>query len=159
MTLPAILAAAVPPSGAGPITLFDASQHSSRFACEVKGFDPLRWVQKKDVKKIDRFIQFAIAAADFDRILIELEFVSAGFEIEIVLAVFEDDLPTVGRVRDLDLFAPLLDGELHRVLGFVGDFDLYGSLRGLEREHNGRGDDHCRKTAGGGDQRATIPCS
>jgi 3-oxoacyl-[acyl-carrier-protein] synthase II len=52
-------------SGAGPITLFDPSQHSSRFACEVKGFDPLRWVQKKDVKKIDRFIQFAIAAADF----------------------------------------------------------------------------------------------
>jgi 3-oxoacyl-[acyl-carrier-protein] synthase II len=52
-------------SGAGPITLFDASQHSSRFACEVKGFDPLRWVEKKDVKKMDRFIQFAVGAADF----------------------------------------------------------------------------------------------
>jgi 3-oxoacyl-[acyl-carrier-protein] synthase II len=51
-------------SGAGPITLFDASQHSSRFACEVKGFDPLRWVEKKEVKKMDRFIQFAVAAAD-----------------------------------------------------------------------------------------------
>ena len=52
-------------SGAGPITLFDASQHSTRFACEVKGFDPLNWVEKKDVKKMDRFIQFAVAAADF----------------------------------------------------------------------------------------------
>jgi len=52
-------------SGAGPITLFDASQHSTRFACEVKGFDPLRWVEKKDVKKMDRFIQFAVAAAEF----------------------------------------------------------------------------------------------
>jgi 3-oxoacyl-[acyl-carrier-protein] synthase II len=52
-------------SGAAPITLFDASQHSTRFACEVKGFDPLRWVEKKDVKKMDRFIQFAVAAADF----------------------------------------------------------------------------------------------
>jgi 3-oxoacyl-[acyl-carrier-protein] synthase II len=52
-------------SGAGPITLFDASQHSTHFACEVKGFDPLRWVEKKDVKKMDRFIQFAIGAADF----------------------------------------------------------------------------------------------
>ena len=51
-------------SGAGPITLFDASQHSTHFACEVKGFDPLRWVEKKDVKKMDRFIQFAVAAAD-----------------------------------------------------------------------------------------------
>ena len=51
-------------SGAGPITLFDASHHSTRFACEVKGFDPLRWIEKKDVKKVDRFIQFAIAASD-----------------------------------------------------------------------------------------------
>jgi len=52
-------------SGVGPITLFDASRHSTRIAAEVKGFDPLNWVEKKDVKKIDRFIQFAIAAADF----------------------------------------------------------------------------------------------
>jgi 3-oxoacyl-[acyl-carrier-protein] synthase II len=51
-------------SGAAPITLFDASQHTCNFACEVKGFDPLNWVEKKDVKKMDRFIQFAIAAAD-----------------------------------------------------------------------------------------------
>ena len=52
-------------SGAAPITLFDASHHSTHFACEVKGFDPLRFIEKKDVKKVDRFIQFAIAAADF----------------------------------------------------------------------------------------------
>jgi len=52
-------------SGMAPITLFDAAQHSTRFAAEVKGFDPLNWVEKKDVKKMDRFIQFAVAAADF----------------------------------------------------------------------------------------------
>jgi 3-oxoacyl-[acyl-carrier-protein] synthase II len=52
-------------SGAGTITLFDASQHTTHFACEVKGFDPLSFVDKKDVKKIDRFIQFAVAGADF----------------------------------------------------------------------------------------------
>ncbi len=51
-------------SGAGPITHFDASHHSTHFACEVKGFDPLGWIEKKDVKKVDRFIQLAIAAAD-----------------------------------------------------------------------------------------------
>jgi 3-oxoacyl-[acyl-carrier-protein] synthase II len=51
-------------SGAAPITLFDASRHSTRFAAEVKGFDPLDWVEKKDVKKMDRFIQFAVAASD-----------------------------------------------------------------------------------------------
>ncbi len=52
-------------SGAAPITLFDASQHSTQFAAEVKGFEPLNWVEKKDVKKMDRFIQFAVAATDF----------------------------------------------------------------------------------------------
>jgi 3-oxoacyl-[acyl-carrier-protein] synthase II len=51
-------------SGVGPITLFDASQHAARIAAEVKGFDPLRWLEKKDVKKADRFIQFAVAASD-----------------------------------------------------------------------------------------------
>ena len=62
-------------SGAGPITLFDASHHSTRFACEVKGFDPLRWIEKKDLKKVDRFIQFAIAASD-------LALQDASFKVE-----------------------------------------------------------------------------
>jgi 3-oxoacyl-[acyl-carrier-protein] synthase II len=52
-------------SGIGPITRFDASQHSARIAGEVKGFDPLQFVEKKDVKKMDVFIQFALAAAQF----------------------------------------------------------------------------------------------
>ena len=52
-------------SGVANITLFDASRHSTHFAAEVKGFDPLNWVEKKDVKKMDRFIHFAVAAADF----------------------------------------------------------------------------------------------
>jgi 3-oxoacyl-[acyl-carrier-protein] synthase II len=52
-------------SGAAPVTLFDASSYPVRFAVEVKGFDPLNWVEKKEVKKMDRFIQFAVAAADF----------------------------------------------------------------------------------------------
>jgi 3-oxoacyl-[acyl-carrier-protein] synthase II len=49
-------------SGIAPITLFDASRHTTRFAGEVKGFDPLNWIEKKDVKKCARFIQFALAA-------------------------------------------------------------------------------------------------
>jgi 3-oxoacyl-[acyl-carrier-protein] synthase II len=52
-------------SGIGPITRFDASHHASRIAGEVKGFDPLNFVEKKEVKKIDLFIQFAIAASQF----------------------------------------------------------------------------------------------
>ena len=49
-------------SGIGPITLFDASRQTTRFAGEVTDFDPLTWIDKKDVKKCGRFIQFAIAA-------------------------------------------------------------------------------------------------
>jgi 3-oxoacyl-[acyl-carrier-protein] synthase II len=52
-------------SGAGPITKFDASAFSTRFACEVKGFDPLAFLDKKDVKKMDVFIQYAMAASQF----------------------------------------------------------------------------------------------
>ncbi|ODS57037.1 MAG: beta-ketoacyl-[acyl-carrier-protein] synthase II [Acidobacteria bacterium SCN 69-37] len=52
-------------SGIAPITHFDASRHAAQIAGEVKGFDPLQFVEKKDVKKMDVFIQYAIAAADF----------------------------------------------------------------------------------------------
>src|SRR5947199_2556120 len=52
-------------SGIGPITKFDASQFATRIAGEVKNFDPLRFIEKKDVKKMDVFIQYAIAASQF----------------------------------------------------------------------------------------------
>jgi 3-oxoacyl-[acyl-carrier-protein] synthase II len=52
-------------SGIGLITHFDASQFSARIAGQVKDFDPLRFVDKKDVKKMDVFIQLAIAASQF----------------------------------------------------------------------------------------------
>jgi 3-oxoacyl-[acyl-carrier-protein] synthase II len=50
-------------SGVGPITRFDASKHDARIAGEVKDFDPLQWIEKKEVRKMDLFIQFAIAAS------------------------------------------------------------------------------------------------
>jgi 3-oxoacyl-[acyl-carrier-protein] synthase II len=50
--------------GVGPITQFDATRFSARIAAEVKGFDPLKFVDRKELKKIGRFIQFAIAASD-----------------------------------------------------------------------------------------------
>lgn len=50
-------------SGVGPITLFDASQHATRIAAEVKGFDPHQYVDRKDAKRMDRFAQFAVATS------------------------------------------------------------------------------------------------
>jgi 3-oxoacyl-[acyl-carrier-protein] synthase II len=51
-------------SGAGPITKFDASDFPVRFACEVKDFDPLDYVEKKEARKMGAFTHYAIAASD-----------------------------------------------------------------------------------------------
>ena len=51
-------------SGAAPITHFDASKFRTTFACEVKGFDPLNYFDKKESRKLDRFSHFAIAVSD-----------------------------------------------------------------------------------------------
>ncbi len=50
-------------SGAGPITLFDASKFKTQFACEVKGFEPTKYLDRKETRKFDRYAQFAVAAA------------------------------------------------------------------------------------------------
>ena len=52
-------------SGVSRITKFDVTGYAAQIAAEVQGFDPLNWVEKKEVKKMDLFIQFAIAAAQF----------------------------------------------------------------------------------------------
>ncbi|PYV00538.1 MAG: beta-ketoacyl-[acyl-carrier-protein] synthase II [Acidobacteria bacterium] len=52
-------------SGVGPITRFDTSDFPARIAAEVKSFDPAVFVEKKDVKKMDTFIHYAMAAAEF----------------------------------------------------------------------------------------------
>jgi 3-oxoacyl-[acyl-carrier-protein] synthase II len=50
-------------SGAGPITYFDASLFKTRFACEVKDFDPLAYFDRKEARKLDSYAQYAIVAA------------------------------------------------------------------------------------------------
>ncbi len=50
-------------SGAAPITRFDPSRHRVKFACEVKGFDPLLYMDRKESRRFDLFAQFALAAA------------------------------------------------------------------------------------------------
>jgi 3-oxoacyl-[acyl-carrier-protein] synthase II len=59
--------------GIGPITHFDATGFDCRIAGEVKGFDPLKWVDKKELKKMGRFIQLALAATEFAMRMAELK--------------------------------------------------------------------------------------
>lgn len=51
-------------SGAAPITRFDASKFKTRFACEVKNFDPTLFMDRKEARKIDAFAQYAIVSSD-----------------------------------------------------------------------------------------------
>lgn len=51
-------------SGADRISLFDASKFKTQFACEVKGFDPVAYLDRKEARKVDRFTQLAIVASD-----------------------------------------------------------------------------------------------
>jgi 3-oxoacyl-[acyl-carrier-protein] synthase II len=51
-------------SGAAAITLFDASRFKTKFACEIKGFEPTNFLERKEARKIDRFSQVALVASD-----------------------------------------------------------------------------------------------
>src|SRR5678815_2834208 len=51
-------------SGADMITLFNASKFKTKFACEIKGFEPTAFLEKKEARKIDRFTQIALVASD-----------------------------------------------------------------------------------------------
>lgn len=62
-------------SGAGPITLFDASAFKTQFACEVKDFDPSQYLDRKEARKCDRYTQLAVAAS-------EEAIKDAGFDFE-----------------------------------------------------------------------------
>jgi 3-oxoacyl-[acyl-carrier-protein] synthase II len=50
-------------SAAGPITAFDPREFMVRFACEAKDFDPTRWIEHRQMRRMDRFAQLAVAAA------------------------------------------------------------------------------------------------
>src|SRR5262249_21331088 len=49
-------------SGAAPTTLFDTADFATKFSCEVKGWDPTKWFDKRELKHLDRFLQFGVAA-------------------------------------------------------------------------------------------------
>ena len=51
-------------SGSAPITYFDTEKFKTKFACELKGFDPLNFFERKEARKLDRFAQYALVASD-----------------------------------------------------------------------------------------------
>ncbi len=51
-------------SGAGPITYFDTTEYDTKFACQLKGFDPLKYMDRKLAQRVDPFTQYALASAE-----------------------------------------------------------------------------------------------
>lgn len=62
-------------SGVGPIESFDVSEYNTRIAAEVKDFDPSEYIDKKEARRMDRFVKFAVCAA-------KMALADAGIDIE-----------------------------------------------------------------------------
>jgi 3-oxoacyl-[acyl-carrier-protein] synthase II len=66
-------------SGIGPITKFDSTAFNSRIAGEIKNFDPLQFVDKKEVRRYDNFAIYSLAAASMAMLELSSGLLSAGF--------------------------------------------------------------------------------
>ncbi|GAA4742562.1 beta-ketoacyl-ACP synthase II [Flavisolibacter ginsenosidimutans] len=101
-------------SGCDYITLFDASKFKTRFACEIKGFDPISFLDRKEARKLDRFSQTAIAASDqgvqdagIDRNNVDVDRVGVVFASGIGgLITFQEEVLNFGKGDGTPRFNP-----------------------------------------------------
>lgn len=124
-------------SGAAPITRFDTAKFKTRFACEVKNFDPLNFFEKKDVKRFDRYAQFAMVAAseaiadagitdeklNRDRIGVIWASGIGGLEIfeeEVVQFALGDGTPRFNPFFIPKMIADIAAGQISMKFGFKG---------------------------------------
>ncbi len=130
--------------GFGKITLFDASQHSCQIAAEVKGFNPLEYLEKKEAKRIDRFAQFAIAASK--QALIDAQFVINDLNADRVGVVVGTG---VGGIRVMETQNEILIAKGPRKVSPFTIPSMIGNMAaGLTAIHTGaRGPNSCPVTA------------
>ena len=89
-------------SGIGPITRFDASKFETKIAAEVKGFEPEKYIEKKEVKKMDLFIQYAVACAQQAADDSGLKFPLTDPErVGVIVGAGLGGLPTIEEVHDI----------------------------------------------------------
>src|SRR4051794_14505659 len=72
--------------GAGPVTAFDTAGYATTFACEVKGFDPEQWIERRVARRMDRYAQMALAAARMAVDDAQLDVAAEPFRVGVSLA-------------------------------------------------------------------------
>jgi 3-oxoacyl-[acyl-carrier-protein] synthase II len=131
-------------SGIGPITRFDTSQHETKIAGEVKGFNPENYVERKEVRRMDLFIQYAVAASTM-----ALE--DSGLEIDdeisdrvgVIIGTGLGGLPTIEEYHKV-----LLERGPHRITPFFIPKLIANMAAGHVAMHfNARGPNTCVVTA------------
>ena len=131
-------------SGIGPITRFDTSQHETKIAGEVKGFNPENYVERKEVRRMDLFIQYAVAASTM-----ALE--DSGLEIDeeisdrvgVIIGTGLGGLPTIEEYHKV-----LLERGPHRITPFFIPKLIANMAAGhVAMRFNARGPNTCVVTA------------
>jgi len=87
--------------GIVPISLFDPTGYSSRIAGEVKGFDPLNYMDKKNARRVDRFTQFALAAADEALRMSGLEIATENDRVAVIVGTAMGGMTTLCEEYDV----------------------------------------------------------
>ncbi len=125
-------------SGSAPITRFDSINHKTKFACEVKDFDPLSFFDRKEVRKLDRFTQFALVATDecVRDSNLDLEKTDRN-KIGVILATgiggiqsFEEEVLAFGQNNEIPRFSPFF---ITKMIGNIasGQISIRYGFRGI----------------------------
>ncbi|MGA9378080.1 MAG: beta-ketoacyl-ACP synthase II [Phormidium sp.] len=131
-------------NGIGPITLFDASKHDCRIGGEVKGFDPHKYMDRKDAKRMDRFAQFAVSASK--QALADAQFVINELNAEQVGVIIGTGIGGLKVLEDQQTI--LLNRGPDRCSPFMIPMMIANMAAGLTAIHTGaKGPNSCSVTA------------
>lgn len=131
-------------NGIGPITLFDASKHDCRIGGEVKGFDPHKYMDRKDAKRMDRFAQFAVSASK--QALADAQFVINELNAEQVGVIIGTGIGGLKVLEDQQTV--LLNRGPDRCSPFMIPMMIANMAAGLTAIHTGaKGPNSCSVTA------------
>lgn len=125
-------------SGSATISRFDTTNHKTKFACEVKGFDPLQFMEKQEARKMDLFIQYAMAAASECISDSKLDLNSCNLnKVGVIMAsgiggmqTFEEEILSFGKNVNMPRFSPFFITKMIPNIA-AGQISIRYGLRGI----------------------------